>query len=78
VKGTWRAGGGAPLLWTLRFLKKVGLVTGISFYRGPAGEPGRVLIYEALYDMDETDVSLHIGSFGEPGEGSPSTGNFEN
>jgi len=56
----------------------MGLVTGISFHRGPTGEPGKGLIYLGLCDMDEMDVSLHSGSVGEPGERGPSTGNFEN
>jgi hypothetical protein len=53
-------------------------VTGISFHRGPTGEQGRGLIYQGLRDMDETDVSLHSGLSGDPGEGGLSTGNFEN
>jgi hypothetical protein len=28
------------------------LETGICFYRGPAGEPGRGLIYRGLWEMD--------------------------
>jgi hypothetical protein len=44
-------------------------VTGISFHRGPNGEPGRGLIYQGLREMDETGVSLHSDPVGEPGEG---------
>jgi len=33
-------------------------VTGISFHRGPAGEPGRGIIYQGIRVMDEKGVSI--------------------
>jgi hypothetical protein len=50
-------------------MQKAALVIGISFHRGPTGEPGRGLIYQGLREMDETVVSLHSDPVGEPGEG---------
>jgi hypothetical protein len=49
---------------------------GISFHRGPNGEPGRELIYKGL--MDEIGVSLHRGPIGKRGEGVASMRNCEN
>jgi hypothetical protein len=50
-------------------MQKAALVIGISFHRGPTGEPGRGLIYQELQEMDETVVSLHSDPVGAPGEG---------
>jgi len=45
VKGTWREGSlaGDPGGWVEKALE-----TGIYFHRGPAGEPGRGLVYQGL------------------------------
>jgi len=39
---------GAPLLGTLKVMYREVLVMGISFHRGPVGEPGRGLLYRGL------------------------------
>jgi hypothetical protein len=50
VKGTWKAG---PLAGEPEGYVEKALETGISFYRGPAGEHGRGLIYQELREVDE-------------------------
>ena len=47
VRGNWR---GAPLLGTLKVMYKEVLVMGISFHRGPVGEPGGGFFYRELWD----------------------------
>jgi hypothetical protein len=34
---------------------QITLVTGMSLHRGPAGEPGRELVYRGLIGVDEGD-----------------------
>ena len=50
VRGTWR---GAPLLGTLRLCGKASGDRAPLSIGGPAGEPGKALIYQILCDMDE-------------------------
>jgi hypothetical protein len=39
-------GGGVPLLGTLEDVYRKALETGISLHRGPAGKPGRRIVYQ--------------------------------
>jgi len=58
---------------------KKALEMGTSFHGGLTGKPGRGLICRGLmFGRRFWDVCLSMqGSIGEPGEGGPSTGNFE-
>jgi hypothetical protein len=49
---------------------------GTSFHGGLTGKPGRGLICRGLM-CSGRDVSRYRGPVGGPGEGGPSTGNFE-
>jgi len=40
--------GGTPLLRTLEDVYRKALETGISLHRGPAGEPGRGIVYQGF------------------------------
>ena len=55
MKGTWREGSlaGDPGGYVEKALEM-----GISFHRGPAGEPGRGLIYRGLREMDEGTLGM--------------------
>jgi len=46
VRGTWSWG--ASLLGTLKDMQRKALRMGITLHRGPAGEPGRGLVYQGL------------------------------
>ena len=45
------------------------LGTGISFHRGPTGEPGRGIFYQGLYEMDEGALEVEHLSLRELCEG---------
>jgi hypothetical protein len=56
-------------------MKGMGMVTGISFHRGPVGELGRGLVYWGLSETGEgyvekaLETGIHRGPAGEPGRG---------
>jgi hypothetical protein len=71
MKGTWREGSlaGDPEGYVEKALEM-----GISFHRGPIREPGRGLIYQELWEMDEggsrngASLSLSLSEKAQCGE----------
>jgi len=69
VRENWRRGSftGDPEGYVEKALE-----TGNSLHRGPIGEPGRGLIYQGLWEMDEGGSRIGASlSEGEPGGGGP-------
>jgi len=78
----WGEPGGGLIYWDPVGYVEKALEMGISLYRGPAGEPGRGLIYQGLWEMDEgcagSGASLSDGAlWREPGGGTPLLGTLE-
>jgi len=59
VRGTWR--GGAPFLGIRKDMGRRAQGMGITLLGGPAGEPGRGLVYQGLVKALEMGISLHRG-----------------
>ena len=68
--------GGGFLCWGFGRIRGRAQGTGHTLLEGPAGEPGKGLVYQGLVKALETDLSLHRGPVENNGGGDvPFNGN---